>query len=88
MSFNVEGFVTFFFIAVFAQIKVSWFHPFLYWITIIASTTLDITLADFVDRSLGIGYLGGSLILITLLVLTLLAWQRTLGSINVSSIRA
>ncbi|WP_298772381.1 hypothetical protein [uncultured Shewanella sp.] len=79
-------FIAFFIIVVFAQIKANRFHPFLYWVTIIASTTLGTTLADFVDRSLGIGYLGGSLILITLLALTLFAWQRTLGSIHVGSV--
>ncbi|MGZ3238451.1 MAG: hypothetical protein ACXU8A_13860, partial [Burkholderiaceae bacterium] len=53
-------FAAIFFVAVLAQIKAEKFHPFLYWITIIATTTVGTTLADFADRSLGVGYAGGS----------------------------
>jgi uncharacterized membrane-anchored protein len=73
-------------IAVAAQLSVKRFHPLVYWTTIIATTTVGTTLADFADRSLGIGYAGGTLILATLLVGSLLLWHRTLGSIAVSSV--
>ena len=75
-----------FLISVFAQVSADRFRPALYWTTIIATTTVGTTLADFADRSLGIGYAGGSLILLSLLTLSLLAWYRTLGSIAVSSV--
>jgi uncharacterized membrane-anchored protein len=72
--------------AVSAQILASRFSPSLYWATIIASTTLGTTLADFADRSLGIGYPGGSLLLLALLVGSLLLWRRTLGTVSVDSV--
>jgi len=75
-----------FLIAVIAQIKTSTFHPFVYWATIIATTTVGTTMADFADRSLGIGYAGGSLLLLTLLLASLATWYRTLGSISVNSV--
>src|ERR1700716_14204 len=61
-------FATIFILAVATQIEARKFHPFLYWFVIVASTTVGTTLADFFDRSLGIGYLGGSLILASLVV--------------------
>jgi len=79
-------FMSFFIAAVIMQVKSTKFSPFIYWITIIASTTVGTTLADFADRSLGIGYLGGSTLLATLLIITLAIWYRTIGSISVSSI--
>lgn len=79
-------FMSFFIAAVIVQVKSTKFSPFIYWITIIASTTVGTTLADFADRSLGIGYLGGSTLLATLLIITLAIWYRTIGSISVSSI--
>jgi len=78
--------MSFFIAAVIMQVKSTKFSPFIYWITIIASTTVGTTLADFADRSLGIGYLGGSTLLATLLIITLAIWYRTIGSISVSSI--
>ena len=72
--------------AVFAQIKAKTFQPFLYWTTIIATTTVGTTLADFADRSLGIGYAGGSTLLIALLFGSLFIWHRTLGSVSVSTV--
>lgn len=72
--------------AVLAQIKADRFHPFLYWITIIATTTVGTTLADFADRSLGIGYSGGSLLLFTLLMASLAIWYRDLGTVSASSV--
>jgi uncharacterized membrane-anchored protein len=79
-------FAAVFLIAVMAQIKAKTFKPFLYWATIIATTTVGTTLADFVDRSLGIGYLGGSTLLLALLLGSLFVWHRTLGSVSVSSV--
>lgn len=79
-------FAVFFVAAVVAQVKAKTFHPFLYWTTIIATTTVGTTLADFTDRSLGIGYAGGSTLLLALLLGSLFIWHRTLGSVSVSSI--
>jgi uncharacterized membrane-anchored protein len=79
-------FAAIFALAVAVQIRAPRFHPFLYWATIIATTTVGTTLADFADRSLGIGYAGGSALLFVLLMASLLAWQRTLGTIAVDSV--
>jgi uncharacterized membrane-anchored protein len=68
------------------QIASRRFHPLLYWATIIASTTVGTTLADFADRSLGIGYPGGTTLLFGLLLASLLTWHRTLGSIDIRSV--
>lgn len=81
-------FAAIFFIAVLAQIKAKGFHPFLYWTTIIATTTVGTTLADYADRSLGIGYAGGSSLLFILLMTSLFIWYRTLGSVSVDSVSA
>ena len=72
--------------AVGAQISAKRFHPFLYWFVIVATTTAGTTLADLCDRSLGIGYVGGSLILAAMLALSLFAWWRTLGTVSVASV--
>ena len=61
-------FAAIFFVAVFAQIRAKRFHPFFYWTTIIATTTVGTTLADFTDRSIGIGYAGGASLLLALLM--------------------
>ena len=72
--------------AVSAQIRAKVFHPLLYWTTIIATTTVGTTLADFVDRSLGIGYAGGTSLLLALLLGSLFIWHRTLGSVSVNTV--
>jgi len=79
-------FATFFFIAVTIQIKTPRFHPIVYWTTIVATTTVGTTLADFADRSLGVGYFGGTSVLLISLLASFLIWKRTLGSIAVSSV--
>ena len=71
---------------VFAQIRARRFNAWLYWATIVASTTCGTTLADFADRSLGIGYPGGSLLLLACVLGSLLAWYKTLGTVDVNSI--
>jgi uncharacterized membrane-anchored protein len=79
-------FAAIFIVAVMVQIAAKKFHPVIYWTTIIATTTVGTTLADFADRSLGIGYAGGTILLFTLLVLSLFAWYRTLGSVAVDTV--
>lgn len=79
-------FAVIFIVAVTIQIKAKKFHPVLYWTTIIATTTVGTTLADFADRSLGIGYAGGTLLLFTLLIASLLTWHRTMGSVAVDTV--
>ena len=69
------------------QVAAKRFHPFLYWATIVASTTAGTTMADFATRSLGIGYAGGSTLLLACVLASLLAWYRTLGSISVDTVR-
>ena len=71
---------------VWAQIAASRFHPFLYWATIVASTTAGTTMADFATRSLGIGYTGGSLLLLVMVMTSLFAWHRRLGTVNVNKV--
>jgi uncharacterized membrane-anchored protein len=68
------------------QIKAEKFHPLLYWATIIASTTFGTTMADFADRSLGIGYTGGSTLLLICLAIILALWYRIEGTINVNTV--
>lgn len=75
-----------FLIAVIAQIRAKQFHPLLYWTTIIATTTVGTTLADFADRSLGIGYAGGSSLLLALLLISLSVWYSVLGTVSVNAI--
>ena len=69
-----------------AQIRAKRFHPLLYWGTIIASTTAGTALADFFDRDLGIGYTGGSAILLACVIGSLAAWRLTLGTVSVASV--
>jgi len=72
--------------AVVAQIRADRFHALLYWATIVASTTVGTTLADFMDRSLGIGYAGGTTILFALLMTSLFVWYRSQGTVAVDSV--
>jgi len=81
-------FLVLFVAAVAAQISAKNFRPALYWATIIASTTVGTTLADFADRSLGIGYGGGSTLLFALLMGSLFVWYRSLGSVDVGSVHS
>jgi uncharacterized membrane-anchored protein len=81
-------FAVVFLIAVSFQISAKRFRPVLYWVTIVATTTVGTTLADFADRSLGIGYAGGSLLLFALLMLSLGIWYRTLGTVSVDTVHS
>ncbi|HET7577628.1 MAG TPA: hypothetical protein VFK19_13850 [Sphingomicrobium sp.] len=73
-------------VLIWAQIRASRFNPWLYWATIVASTTCGTTLADFADRSLGIGYPGGSLLLLACVLLSLFTWYKALGSVDVNTV--
>lgn len=92
MSMNLGYLVgTLIFAAIFVgtvvvQIKAGRFHPFLYWTTIIATTTVGTTLADYADRSLGIGYAGGASLLFFLLLASLAVWHWSLGSVSVDTV--
>jgi uncharacterized membrane-anchored protein len=94
MSMNLGYLVgTAIFAAIFAaavsgQMTARRFHPLLYWSVIVATTTVGTTLADFVDRSLGIGYLGGSSLLAALLLASLAIWYYATGTISVDSIQS
>jgi len=75
-----------FVVAVLIQIKAKKFHPLLYWFTIVATTTVGTTLADYCTRSLGIGYTGGSTILLLLVIASLLLWRWSTGSISIETV--
>ena len=79
-------FMALFIAAVVIQITMKRFHPFIYWVTIVATTTVGTAMADFADRSLGIGYLGGSSLLFALLMMSLLLWRWSEGTVSVNSI--
>ncbi len=79
-------FFALFVVAVAAQIRAQHFRPWLYWATIIASTTVGTTLADYADRSLGIGYAGGSALLAGALAVSFIVWYRSLGSLDIASV--
>jgi uncharacterized membrane-anchored protein len=79
-------FAVLFVVAVIAQILVKKFNPWIYWLAIVASTTVGTVMADFFDRSLGIGYTGGSSILLACVLCSLAIWYFTLGSINVQTV--
>ena len=72
--------------AVLVQIRAKKFHSFLYWLTIVATTTVGTTLADYCTRSLGIGYTGGSTILLVLVIASLLIWRWSTGSISIETV--
>ena len=72
--------------AVLVQIRAKKFHPFLYWFTIVATTTVGTTLADYCTRSLGIGYTGGSTMLLICVIASLLIWRWSTGSISVETV--
>jgi len=81
-------FIGIFLVAVLFQIRAKAFHPLLYWFVIVATTTAGTTMADFADRSLGIGYPGGASLLFVLLLVSLGVWYRVEGSIAVETVRS
>ena len=74
--------------AVLIQIKATRFHPFLYWTTIVATTTVGTTMADLADRDMGIGYAGGSTLLLLLLLASLAVWYRVMGTVSVDTVNS
>jgi uncharacterized membrane-anchored protein len=79
-------FAVLFVVAVAVQIRAKNFHPLLYWAVIVATTTAGTTLADLVDRSLGLGYAGGSTMLFLLLLTSLVLWHWSLGSVSINTV--
>jgi uncharacterized membrane-anchored protein len=79
-------FLAVFVVLAICQIAAKKFHPFLYWATIVGSTTAGTTMADFADRSLGIGYTGGSLLLLFCVLASLAAWYRSVGTVSVNTV--
>jgi uncharacterized membrane-anchored protein len=77
-----------FVVALAVQVRAKAFHPFLYWTVIVTTTTVGTTMADYADRSLGVGYVGGSLILFALLLVVLGLWRYSVGSVSFSDIRS
>ncbi len=83
---GVGIFLAVFIAAVIAQILERKFNPWVYWVAIVASTTVGTAMADFFDRSLGIGYTGGSSILLACVLCSLAIWYFSLGSVNVQTV--
>ena len=81
-------FAVIFFVAVALQIKASKFHPFLYWFTIIATTTVGTTFADYLTRSNGLGYTVGSALLLVCVIASLIVWKLSTGTIDIASVRS
>ncbi|WP_395051330.1 hypothetical protein [Flavobacterium sp.] len=82
--------LSFFFVTLFIQLSTKKYHPIIYWAVILATSTAGTTISDFMDRTLGLGYATGSLILATLLVITLVIWkisEKTLAVTNITSTR-
>lgn len=77
---------TIFLLSIFLQLKMPGFHPVVYWLAIIASTTVGTTTADLVTRDLGIGYAGGSVLLLSAVILSLVIWKMATGTISVASV--
>jgi uncharacterized membrane-anchored protein len=85
-ALSTAVFFTLFMVTVAVQVASKSFHPVLYWGVIVATTTAGTTMADFADRSLGIGYVGGSILLFTLLMIALGAWRISVGSVSFNNI--
>ena len=78
----------FFFITLFTQLIAKKYHPIIYWLVILATSTAGTTMSDFMDRTVGLGYAAGSLILVTLLAATLFIWKLTEKSLSVTNIKS
>ncbi len=79
--------LVFFFVTLFVQLFSKKYHPIIYWLVILATSTAGTTMSDFMDRTLGLGYAMGSLILVSLLVVTLFVWKQTEKSLSVTDIK-
>ncbi len=80
-AFATLIFLAFFVITVTAQIKARRYHPLIYWLVVVATTTVGTTTSDFIDRSLHLGYIASSAMLLTLVIVVLIAWKLTTGKI-------
>jgi uncharacterized membrane-anchored protein len=80
--------LSFFFITLLIQLFSKKFHPAIYWLVILATSTAGTTMSDFMDRTLGLGYAVGSLILVSILIITLIIWKITEGSLSVTNIKS
>jgi len=78
----------FFFVTLLIQLFSKKFHPIIYWLVILATSTAGTTMSDFMDRTLGLGYAVGSLILVSILIITLTIWKITEGSLSVTNIKS
>ena len=79
-------FMALFIVAIAVQLKARAFHPWIYWSAIVATTLVGTTMADFADRSMGIGYAGGSSLLFAWVIVTLIIWRLTCGTVSVANI--
>jgi uncharacterized membrane-anchored protein len=79
-------FFSIFLITLIAQVMSKSYHPLMYWAVIISTTTAGTTMSDYLDRTAGLGYIGGSLLLVTILIAILAAWRVALGSVSVNKI--
>ncbi|HMG82430.1 MAG TPA: hypothetical protein VK559_05305 [Ferruginibacter sp.] len=80
--------LSFFFVTLLIQLFSKTFHPAIYWLVILATSTAGTTMSDFMDRTLGLGYAAGSMILVSILIITLITWRFTEGSLSVTNIRS
>jgi uncharacterized membrane-anchored protein len=80
--------LSFFFVTLLIQLFSKKFHPVIYWLVILATSTAGTTMSDFMDRTLGLGYAAGSLILVSILIITLITWKITEGSLSVTNIKS
>jgi uncharacterized membrane-anchored protein len=81
-------FFAFFLVTVSGQLAVNRYIPALYWAVIVATSTAGTTMSDFMDRSLGLGYMWGSVILVSILALILLSWKLVEKNLSVQDIRS
>ena len=79
--------ISIFLVSLISQLRAKKFHPALYWTVILATSTAGTTMSDYMDRTLGLGYMKGSLILVSLLMLTLIIWRIVVGTISVNEIK-
>ena len=80
--------ISIFVISLITQLKAKRFHPALYWTVILATSTAGTTMSDYMDRTLGLGYMKGSILLLSLLLVTLFVWKKVIGTISVNDIKS